>query len=165
MECNMLLPSDETVDSYHGGPDAVVKLPAWKVGDRGIVPRSGIQVSKKQNVKIQYCGGTSLPRGSVLGFSSSGLEFQIMCPDSGGQCHPIYLTILRRFSWPSLACLYMHTPLIHMSVHCFADKHALPWVTKKRSWYSTVSSTAKFVQLREFCNSFLRTFLSFTMLF
>ena len=31
-------------------PDAVVKLPAWKIGDRGFEPRSGIQVSKKQNV-------------------------------------------------------------------------------------------------------------------
>ena len=27
-----------------------LKLPAWKVGDRGLEPRSGIQVSKKQNV-------------------------------------------------------------------------------------------------------------------
>ena len=27
-----------------------LKLPAWKVGDRGFEPSSGIQVSKKQNV-------------------------------------------------------------------------------------------------------------------
>ena len=27
-----------------------LKLPAWKVGDRGLEPRSDIQVSKKQNV-------------------------------------------------------------------------------------------------------------------
>ena len=27
-----------------------LKLSAWKVGDRGFEPRSGIQVSKKQNV-------------------------------------------------------------------------------------------------------------------
>ena len=26
-----------------------LKLPAWKVGDRGFEPRSGIQVAKKQN--------------------------------------------------------------------------------------------------------------------
>ena len=35
------------------GPGALVqwlKLPAWKVGDRGLEPRSGIQVSKKHNV-------------------------------------------------------------------------------------------------------------------
>ena len=30
-----------------------LKLPAWKVGDRGLEPRSGIQVSKKQNVSSQ----------------------------------------------------------------------------------------------------------------
>ena len=27
-----------------------LKLPAWKFGDRGFEPRSGIQVSKKHNV-------------------------------------------------------------------------------------------------------------------
>ena len=32
---------------------------------------------------------------------------RISNPVSGGQCHPIHLTILRRFSWPSLA--YMCT--------------------------------------------------------
>ena len=37
-------------------------LSAWKDGDRGFKPRSGIQVSKKENIstlltrKIQYCG-------------------------------------------------------------------------------------------------------------
>ena len=31
------------------GPSAVVKT-AWKIGDRGFEPRSGIQISKKQNV-------------------------------------------------------------------------------------------------------------------
>ena len=40
-----------------------LKLRAWKVRDRGFVPSSGIQVSKKKQnvsscslVKIQYCG-------------------------------------------------------------------------------------------------------------
>ena len=28
-----------------------LKLPAWKVGDRGFEPRSGIQVAKKQKKK------------------------------------------------------------------------------------------------------------------
>ena len=27
-----------------------LKLPAWKVGDRGFEPHSGLRVSKKQNV-------------------------------------------------------------------------------------------------------------------
>ena len=43
-----------------------LKLPAWKVGDRGFEPNSGLQVSKKQNdssrslMKIQYCEGNSV---------------------------------------------------------------------------------------------------------
>ena len=32
------------------GPLQWLKLPAWKVGDRGFEPRSGIRFSKKQNV-------------------------------------------------------------------------------------------------------------------
>ena len=35
----------------------MLKVPAWEIGDRGFEPRSGIQVSKKQNVSfplIQY---------------------------------------------------------------------------------------------------------------
>ena len=30
-----------------------LKLPAWKVGDRGLEPRSGIQVSKKKMYFLQ----------------------------------------------------------------------------------------------------------------
>ena len=33
-----------------GGPGVGLKLPAWKVGDRGLESHSGIRVSKKQNV-------------------------------------------------------------------------------------------------------------------
>ena len=33
-----------------GGLVQWLKLPAWKVGDRGFVPRSGMQVSEKQNI-------------------------------------------------------------------------------------------------------------------
>ena len=29
-----------------------LKLPAWKIGDRGLEPRSGIQAPKKQNVSF-----------------------------------------------------------------------------------------------------------------
>ena len=47
-----------------------LKLPAWKVGDRGFEPHSGLQVSKN------------------------------LVP--GRQCYLINLTILGRFSWPSL---------------------------------------------------------------
>ena len=88
-------------------PDGVqwLKLPVWKVGDRGFEPRSGIQVSKKiflpcSLVKIQYCGEPPWPKSSVLGISPPGLEFRITC-------HLINLTISRRCSWSSLA--YMCT--------------------------------------------------------
>ena len=37
------------------------------------------------------------------------VKCHISNPVSGGQCHLIYLTILRRFSWPSLACLIKTT--------------------------------------------------------
>ena len=82
-----------------------LKLSARKVGDRGLEPRSGIQASKKQNafprslVKIQYCGESQLPRGSVVGLRSPGLEFRSLClegsvmslisPSSGGFLGPM----------------------------------------------------------------------------
>ena len=62
-----------------------LKLPAWKVGDRGFEHHSVLQVSKKQTVfprslvKIQYCGEPLWPRGSVLGLRPPGLEFRILC--------------------------------------------------------------------------------------
>ena len=45
-------------------------------------------------IKIRYCGEPPWPRGSVLGLRPPGLEFH-------------HLTILRRFSLPSLA-YYVH---------------------------------------------------------
>ena len=80
-------------------------LPACKVGDRGFVSRSGIQDSKIQTfhprslVKIQYCGEPSWPRCSVPGLKPPGIEFVSV---SGGLCHFIHLTSIRRFS------LYVH---------------------------------------------------------
>ena len=45
------------------GPGQWVKLPAWKIGDRGFEPHSRLQVSKKKNVSLprslvknKYCG-------------------------------------------------------------------------------------------------------------
>ena len=66
-----------------------LKLSAWKVGDRGFERRSGIQVSKKQNVSspltrslmIQYCGESAGPRGSVINLIPPGLKFQILGPE------------------------------------------------------------------------------------
>ena len=35
-----------------GGLVQCLQLPAWKVGDRGFEPHSGLQVSKKQNLSF-----------------------------------------------------------------------------------------------------------------
>ena len=47
------------MDKWAGALVQWLKLPGWKVRDRGFEPHSGHQVSKKQNSralgKIQYC--------------------------------------------------------------------------------------------------------------
>ena len=63
-----------------------LKLSAWKVGDRGCEPHSGLQVLKKLIVsssltrKYSILWAASVTE-SVLGLSQPGLEFQIMCPE------------------------------------------------------------------------------------
>ena len=58
----ILIDNLKSIIGLGGGPGAVVKLPAWKVGDHGFKSHSDLQVLKKQNVsfpvirKIQYCG-------------------------------------------------------------------------------------------------------------
>ena len=60
-------------------------LSAWKVGDRGFELRSGIQVSKKQNISSlrtrndSILWGASWQRISELGLRPPGLEFRILC--------------------------------------------------------------------------------------
>ena len=89
----------------------LLKLPAGKVGVRGFVLRSVLQVSKKQNVlprsliKIQYCWRASVTERQRARPQTA--RAQILNPVSEGQCYLINLTILKRFSWPSLA--YMCT--------------------------------------------------------
>ena len=53
-------------------------------------------------VNSQYCEERLWQKGSVLCLRPEELEF----PVSGGQRHPIHLTILRRFSKASLAYVY-----------------------------------------------------------
>ena len=81
--------------SYKGGGPRVVEV--WKF-------ERNKNVSSPSTCESQYCGEPPWPRGSVLGLRPPGLEFRIL---SGGQCHLNHLTILRRFSWSSLA--YMCT--------------------------------------------------------
>ena len=87
-----------------GGPRVVVSTAAFHARVRGSVPGLGglketKNVSSPSTCESQYCGEPPWPRGSVLDLGPSGLEFRILCLN-----HP---TILRRFSWPSLA--YMCT--------------------------------------------------------
>ena len=37
-----------------------LKLPAWRVGDRGFAPHPGLQVSKKQNVSFSLTPNDSI---------------------------------------------------------------------------------------------------------
>ena len=83
-------------------------LPAWKVGYRGFEPHFGLQVSKNKMflprsfVKIKYCKYSVTERARP-----QTSRARISNPVSGGQCHRIHLTIVRRFSWPSLAYNYV----------------------------------------------------------
>ena len=97
-----------------------LKLPGGKVGDRGFKPHSGLQVPKKQNISFPLTRKYSILCGACVTERQRArpqtARAQISNPVSGGQCHLVYLTILRRFSWPSLAymCTYRwpKTPFI-----------------------------------------------------
>ena len=79
-----------------------LKLPAWKVGDRGLETYSSIHVSKKQKfltsslIKIQYCD-------REVASPAQTARARISNAVSEWQCHHIHLTILRGFSWSSIA--------------------------------------------------------------
>ena len=79
-----------------------VQLSAWKVGDRGLKPRAGIQVLKKQNASNPLTRKDSVLWGASVTETDKA---RISNPVSGRQCHLIHLTIIRKFSWPSLACM------------------------------------------------------------
>ena len=84
----------------------MVKLPAWKIGDRGLEPHSG-QVSKRQNVSSPLTHNDSILWGTSVTerwrARPQTARARISNPVSGGQCHLIPLTIPKRFFWPSLA--------------------------------------------------------------
>ena len=59
-----------------------VKPPVWKVGDRGFISHSGIQVPKKQMFLPPLTRKEPpWPRGSVLALRRQGLKFRILCLD------------------------------------------------------------------------------------
>ena len=92
-----------------GGPRIVVSITAFHARVWGLVPGlGGLQETKTflphLRVKLSIVGSL---RDREVACSASDRQGSISNPVSGGQCHLIHLTILRRFSWPSLA-YYMH---------------------------------------------------------
>ena len=92
-----------------------LKLPAWKVGDCGLEPHSGLQIPKKQNdssLTLKYSilwGASVIERWRARPQTTRA---RISNPVSEGQCHLIHLTILRKFSWPRLAQRWLKTSFI-----------------------------------------------------
>ena len=76
-------------------------------------PRSGIQVSKKQIVSspLTFNIVRSLCDWEVDCARPQTSRARISYPVSEGQCLLIHLTILRRFSWPSLAYICTNVAL------------------------------------------------------
>ena len=92
-----------------GGPRVVVSTAAFHARVRASVPGlGGLKETKlflpHPRVKISIVGSL---RDREVACSASDRQGSNSNPVSGGQCHPNNLTILRRFSWPSLA--YMCT--------------------------------------------------------
>ena len=114
-----------------------LNLPAWKVGDRGFEHRSVVQVSKKQIVSSVLTRKYLILWGAFMTGRQRArprtVKVRILYLVYGAQCHLIYLTILRRLSWPSIQwySLYVHrwpkTPLIH-SLNAETDEfpHTIP---------------------------------------
>ena len=96
--------------AYKGGsPRVVVSTAAFHARVRGSVPGlGGLKETKlflpHPRVKVSIVGGL---RDREVTCSIQTARARISNPVSGGQCHLNHLTILRRFSWPSLA--YMCT--------------------------------------------------------
>ena len=87
----------------------MVSTAAFHARVRGSVPGLGGLKETKMflphpRVKVSIVGSL---RDREVACSASNARARISNPVSGGQCHLNHLTILRRFSWPSLA--YMCT--------------------------------------------------------
>ena len=107
-----------------------LKLPAWKVGDRGFVPRAGIHLSKKQNDV-----SSPLTRKDSILWGASVTEMYRARPQTararisntvfGGQCHLIHLTILKRLFCPvkpTCKCAQMWPKTTFISFHLWDRK-------------------------------------------
>ena len=96
-------------EPHSGGPRVVVSTAAFHARVRGSVPGLGGLKETKMflphpRVKVSIVGSL---RDRGVACSASDRQVRISNPVSGRQCHFNHLTILRRFSWPSLA--YMCT--------------------------------------------------------
>ena len=94
-----------------GGPKVVVSTAALHARVQGSVPGLGGLKETKMflphpRVKLSIVGSL---RDREVACSASDRQGSNSNHVSGEQCHLIHLTILRRFSWPSLA--YMCTKL------------------------------------------------------
>ena len=78
-----------------------LKLPAWKAGDHGFEPHSGLQVSKKQNVSSPLIRKDSILWGTYVAerwrARPKTAWARISNPVPGGQCHLVHLTIFKIF--------------------------------------------------------------------
>ena len=92
-----------------GGPRVVVSTANFHARVRGSVPGNGGLKETKMflpHPRVKDSIVESL-RDREVACSASDRQCRISNPVSGGQCHLNHLTIIRRFSWPSLA--YMCT--------------------------------------------------------
>ena len=100
-----------------GGPRVVVSTADFHARVRGSVPGLGGLKETKMflphpRVKVSIVGSLRDRQGYRIYVCFAGeyiiyFRARISNPVSGGQCHLSHLTILRRFSWPSLT--YMCT--------------------------------------------------------
>ena len=99
------------VNDLGGGPRVVVSTAAFHARVRGSVPGLGCLKETKlflphPRVKVSIVGSLRDREVAYSASDSQGSNFESCV---GGQCHLNHLTILRRFSWPSLA--YMCTKM------------------------------------------------------
>ena len=88
-----------------GGPRVVVSTAAFHARVRGSVPGLGGLKETKMflphpRVKVSILGSLCDQEVACSASDRQGSNFESV---SGGQCHLNHLTILRWFSWPSLA--------------------------------------------------------------
>ena len=90
-----------------------LKLPAWKVGDRGLEAHSGLQVSKKQNVSSPRTREDSILWVACSASHRQGSNFKscVWRAVSSHSSHHPQEVLLARFS------LYVHTGGLKIRIH------------------------------------------------